>query len=319
MSVAVVGAGIAGAACARALLTAGHEVVVLDRGRVAAGRMASRNIGGRRTDLGASYLTARDERFVAVVEDWVARGLARPWTDTFHVATPDGLGQPKSGPVRYGAAGGLRCLVEDLLADLPVASSTTVGAVGPGPTVDGRSYDAVVLAMPDPQVARLLDPALTDERAAVADRPWEPVLALAAGWDTRTWDDGFDGCFVSADHGSAVLGWVADDGRRRGDGAPVLVAHSSSPFAAAHLEDPQAAVPELTAATRRVLAVDDAPAWTFVQRWTFARPAGPRDEPFFLGPARVGLCGDGWGSPKVETAYLSGRALGERLAAELAG
>ena len=317
MSVAVVGAGIAGAACARALQAAGVDVEVLDRGRVPAGRMATRELGGRRVDTGASYLTARDHRFVAVVEDWTARGLAHPWTDRFSVATPDGLGPAKSGPLRYGAAAGLRSLVEDLLAGLRVSTSTTVGAVGPGPTVDGRAHDAVVLAMPDPQAARLLAPALGAERAALADRVWEPVLALAAGWQTRTWDDGFDGCFVSPDADGAVLGWIADDGRRRGNGAPVLVSHSSSAFAAAHLDDPDRATPALVAATQRVLGLDQPPVWTYVQRWTFARPAEPRAEPFFLGPARVGLCGDGWGSPRVETAYLSGLQLGEHLAAEL--
>jgi predicted NAD/FAD-dependent oxidoreductase len=311
-----VGAGIAGAACARALVAAGVAVEVLDRGRVPAGRLATRELGGRRVDLGASYLTARDERFVAVVDDWVQRGLARPWTDAFHVATSTGLGPTKTGPLRYGAAAGLRSLVVDLLGDVPVRPSTSVGAVGPGPTVDGRAYDAVVLAMPDPQAARLLDPSLTAERAAVEGRAWEPVLALAAGWDERTWDGAFDGCFVEDD---PVLGWIADDGRRRGDGAPVLVAHSASAFAAGHLDAPGAAADELAAATRRVLGIDAPPAWTFVQRWTFARPAAPRDEPFLLGPQRVGLCGDGWGSPRVETAYLSGRALGEHLAAELAG
>ena len=316
MTVAVVGAGIAGAACARALVAGGVDVEVLDRGRVPAGRLATRELAGRRVDLGASYLTARDERFTAVVDDWVERGLARPWTDTFHVAAADGLGTTKSGPVRYGAGGGLRSLVADLLAGLPVVLSTGVAAVGPGPTVDGRAYDAVVLAMPDPQAERLLDPSLTAERAAVAGREWEPVLAVAAGWPARVWDDGFDGCFVD---GSPVLGWIADDGRRRGDGAAVLVAHSTSPFAAAHLADPPAATAELVDATRAVLAIDEEPAWTFVQRWSFARPAAAREEPFLWGPARVGLCGDGWGSPKVETAYLSGRALGERVACDLSG
>ena len=288
---------------------------MLDRGRAGGGRLASRTLAGRRVDLGASYLTARDERFVRVVDDWVVRGLARPWTDTFHVAGPDGLGATKQGPLRYGApAGGLRTLVEDLLAGTPVQPSTTVTAVGPGPTVDGTAYDAVVLAMPDPQAARLLDASLTDEVAAVQGRTWEPVLALAAGFDARTWDDAFDGCFVD---GSDVLGWVADDGRRRGDGAPVLVAHSTSPFAAQHLDDPDAATDAMVRATAAVLGVAEPPTWTSVQRWTSARPAEPRDEPFHLGPARVGLCGDGWGSPKVDTAYLSGRLLGERLAEEL--
>ncbi len=313
-TVAVVGGGIAGAACARALLAGGLAVQVLDRGRAGGGRLASRTLSGRPVDLGASYCTARDDRFVAVVDDWVRRGVARPWTDTFHVAGPDGLGETKQGPLRYGAPGGLRSLVEDLLDGTPLELATTVRAVGPGPTVDGTAYDAVVLAMPDPQAARLLDASLTDERAAVADRTWEPVLALAAGWDERRWDDAFDGCFVD---GSDVLGWVADDGRRRGDGAPVLVAHSTSPFAAQHLDDPDAATDAMVSATAAVLGLDGPPSWTQVQRWTFARPAEPRDAPFHLGPSRVGLCGDGWGSPKVETAYLSGRSLGEQLVADL--
>ena len=313
-TVAVVGAGIAGAACARALRTAGVDVEVLDRGRAAGGRLASRTLAGRRVDLGASYCTATDARFVAVVDDWLRRGVARPWTDTFHVAGPDGLREPKTGPLRYGAPGGLRSLGEDLLTGTPVRLGTTVTTVGPGPTVDGRAHAAVVVAMPDPQAARLLDPSLAEETAAVADRAWEPVLALAAGWDERAWDPDFDGCFVD---GSDVLGWVADDGRRRGDGAPVLVAHSTSPFAARHLDDPDAAAGPMTQAVRAVLCVDAAPAWTSVQRWSFARPAAPREAPFHLGPARVGLCGDGWGSPKVETAYLSGRLLGEQLAREL--
>ena len=227
-----------------------------------------------------------------------------------------GLRETKQGPLRYGAPGGLRSLVEDLLDGTPLQPATTVTAVGPGPTVDGTPYDAVVLAMPDPQAARLLDASLAAERAAVEDRTWEPVLALAAGWDERRWDDAFDGCFVD---GSDVLGWIADDGRRRGDGAPVLVAHSTSGFAAQHLEDPDAATAAMVAATAGVLGLDRPPAWTLVQRWTFARPAEARDAPFHLGPARVGLCGDGWGSPKVETAYLSGRLLGEQLAAELTG
>ena len=321
MTVAVVGAGISGAACARALADAGQSVRVLDRGRVAGGRIASRSRSGRAVDTGASYLTARDERFRCVVDDWLARDLARPWTDTFSVAARSGDGtvglrERKAGPLRYGAPAGLRTLVEDLLADLPLAASTEVTTVGPGPVVDGQAYDAVVLAMPDPQAERLLHPDLHEERAAVAGRRWEPVLALAAGWDQRRWDGDFDGCFVSD---SDVLGWVADDGRRRGDSAPVLVAHSTSPWAAGRLTDPAAAADDLVAATSALLSIDAAPAWSFVQRWSFARPAQPRDEPFHLGPDLVGLCGDGWGTPRVETAWLSGHLLGQRLAEVLRG
>lgn len=312
--VAVVGGGLSGAACARALTAAGVGVEVHDRGRVPGGRMASPRVGERRVDVGASYFTVRDAAFTAVVEDWRTRGLARPWTDAFHLAGPDGLGALKPGPVRWAARDGLRSLVADLLTGLDVRQSAAVRGVGPGPTVDGRAYDAVVLALPDPQAAPLLDPSLAAERAAVADREWEPVLALAAGWDTRSWAADFDGCFVE---GSDVLGWVADDGRRRGDGAAVLVAHSTSPWAASRLAEPAEATAGLVAALREVLHLPADPAWTRVQRWTYARPAAPREQAFHLGPARVGLCGDGWGSPRVETAWTSGDALGRALAAEL--
>jgi predicted NAD/FAD-dependent oxidoreductase len=249
----------------------------------------------------------------------LTRGLARPWTDRFHVATPrHGLGQPKTGPWRYGAAGGLRGLAVDLAVDLAVEQEVEVQAVGSDsggrPTVDGTAYDAVVLAMPDPQAAHLLDSSLHAERTAVAGRDWEPVLALAAGYDRRAWDEGFDGCFV---HDSDVLAWVADDGRRRGDGAAVLVAHSSPSYAEHRLVDPASAVPDMVAELWDVLGVRVEPAWTFMQRWTFARPAVSREEPFHLGPARVGLCGDGWGAARAETAWVSGTRLGRELARRL--
>lgn len=311
MTVAVVGAGIAGAACARALHEAGVDVTILDRGRVPGGRLASRRFDGRPVDLGASYLTCRDERFSAVVDDWCARRLAHPWTDAFHVATPAGLGERKSGPLRYGTASGLRSLVVDLLTGVPVTQSVHVTSVGPGPVVDGREYETVVLAMPDPQALPLLVD-LPDERAQLADRVWEPVLALAARFPSRSWD--LDGCFVE---GSDVLDWVADDGQRRGDGAPVLVAHSTSALAARHLADPTAAGPELLATLRSLLGISDVPDWSFVQRWTYARPVDGREMPYWLGDSGVSLCGDGWGSPRVETAWLSGHLLAQALADRL--
>jgi renalase len=317
-SVAVVGAGIAGAACARALAGAGVAVQVLDRGSAPGGRMSSRTLHGRAVDLGASYLTAQDPGFEAVVDGWLARRLARPWTDRFCVATPDGIEGVKAGPLRYGAAGGLRSLVLDLLAGVPVASGVEVAAVTSDRAgalrVDGTAYDAVVLAMPDPQALRLLDAALSEERAVLADTVWEPVLAVAAGYAARTWDDGFDGCFVND---SDVLGWIADDGRRRGDGAAVLVAHSTASYAQGRLVDPPAALPPMLTLLRSLLDLDADPVWTVAQRWSLARPAGTREQPFHLGPARVGLCGDGWGSPRVETAWRSGQLLGEELARRL--
>jgi renalase len=308
--VLVVGGGISGVACARVLQDAGVPVRVRDRGQRLGGRMAVRTVDGRPVDVGASYFTADSPSFRLLVESWVAAGLARPWTDTFHVATPDdGVTGTVTGPLRYSTPGGLRSLVEALAVGLSVTSGDEVESVTSGPLVDGEPFAAVALAMPGPQADDLLPAALVEE-AAVAPRLWEPALSLVARWDHRTWRD-LDGVFV---HDSPILTWVADDGRRRGDGAPVLVAHSDPVLAAAHLDDPEAAVPVMLDELRRTLRIDTLPTAQFVQRWSLAKPADAVAPPFHLGPARVGRCGDGWhGRSRIESAYLSGAALGRGI------
>ena len=138
----VIGGGISGVACARALADHGRPVRLVDRGRRLGGRMGGRTLHGRPVDLGASYLTVgADSDFGPVVADWVDRGLARPWTDTFAVAGPDGIERTTTGPVRYGTPGGLRSLVVDLVAGVPVELERTVTAVTDRPSVEiGRAH-----------------------------------------------------------------------------------------------------------------------------------------------------------------------------------
>jgi renalase len=301
--VVVVGAGLSGVACARELQAAGIGVRLLDRGHVPGGRMASRTLWERRVDLGASYFTVSDDGFAAVVDGWARRGLAREWTDTFAVLGDDERGST-SGPMRWGAAHGLRSLVEDLATGLAVERRQVE-------SVDELDADVVVLAMPDPQARRLVDDHPVER---TLDREWEPVIAVAARWADRAWD--LDGVFVNGD---PDLGWIADDGRRRGDGAPVLVAHTTPALAACHLDDPAGVAPEAVGALRRLLDLGE-PEDVHVHRWTYARPVGERTDPFALvdGDRLVGVCGDGWGArPKVEIAWLSGVRLGRALVERL--
>jgi renalase len=315
--VVVVGGGISGVACARALAEAGTPVRVLERAHRVGGRLSSKPLpadAGRVVDLGAAYFTVRDEEFAAVAESWRRRGFAVPWTDTLASREPDGSWSSKSGPERWCAPGGLRTLVDDLARDLRISYGHTATSVGPGPTVDGRPARAVVLAMPDPQAARLLDPAL---RAAtvVADRAWQPVISVALGYGHRSWEH-LSAAFVN---GHPDVDLIADDGDRRGDLAPVLVAHTTAERARQHLHDPDGAIAPVVAAVTELLGLSDAPAWTHAHRWSYASPAEPHDGEFSLDDELVGLCGDGWGSPKVETAWRSGTLLGRAIAERLGG
>ncbi len=284
--------------------------------------MASRVLDGRPVDTGASYFTVSDDAFAAVVDDWEQRGLAHRWTDTFDVFDGSTRGERKTGNDRWGAARGLRSLVEDLAEGLDLEGHTVESvAVTDEPArvkVDDRKASAVALAMPDPQARMLLDPASTTW--AALDDPFEPVLALSAGWDARTWgslaggDDvaeTFDGAFVNGDE---WLSWIADDGQRRGDDAAVLVAHSTSTLAAAHLESPDEAQVPMLSALMTLLGISEAPRWSHLHRWSVAKPTGAREQPFYLDDNTIGVCGDAWSQrPRVESAYLSGAALGAAI------
>jgi predicted NAD/FAD-dependent oxidoreductase len=313
-AVAVVGAGISGVACARVLADAGLPVVVLDRGRRPGGRMARWTRDGRAVDVGAAYLTVWDPDFALLADGWDARGLAHPWTDSFTVWRDGAVQQEQDGPVRWAAEQGLRCLVDDLAAGLDVRSGVDVTAVGAGPLVDGQPVRAVALAMPDPQARDLLGTELSDVAEGLAAR-WQPVITVVASYPSRTWA-GLQGMFV---HGSPVS-LVVDDGRRRGDQAPVLVAHTTHEVAQRHLDDPQAAVPLVLDELARLVGVREQPVWAEAKRWGAAAPARPRTDRYRLGESLVGLCGDGWAQrPRIEGAWLSGRDLGRALVARLAG
>jgi renalase len=321
--VIVVGAGISGVACANRLRAAGLGVRVLERSHRVGGRMAIRteHLGGRPhpVDIGASYFTVQDPRFAAVATDWQRRGMARPWTDTFYLATPDGRIGTTSSPSRWSSPHGLRSLVEDLAEGLDVELRHEVREVWPGadgvPLVDGEPAPAVVLAMPDPQAADLLPDDLARD-LGVTGRSWNPVLCVWAAWKQAWWPR-FDGVFVDD---SSVLAWVADDGRRRGDGAPVLVAHTTAPFAEARLDDVASGVGPVLREMPAVLgagAMPD-PEWVRVHRWSLASPRHNRREPFGLHESLIGACGDAWGArSRVEQAWLSGHLLGGELAERL--
>ena len=307
----VVGGGVSGIACARAIADAGHPVVVRDRGHRLGGRMAVKTVDGRPVDVGASYFTASVPVFQRLVDGWVDVELARPWTNTFHVGEPGRLVGTRTGPMRYATPLGLRSIVEDLAHGIAVAEHDEVGEVEAGPTADGVEYAGVALAMPGPQALDVLSESLAAERGA-SGGVWEPCVALVVTYDARAWPE-VDGVFVND---STVLTFIADDGRRRGDDAPVLVAHAHPLLSAAHLDNPAALLRPMLEELAGVLGISAEPRSAFVKRWSLAKSMNPHAEHYFWSDGRVGLCGDGWHGPsRIESAYLSGRALGRAMAA----
>jgi len=270
---------------------------------------------GRPVDIGAAYFTVSDPQFAELVNGWEALGIARPWTDTLATAGPDGLIGSRSGPVRWAAPNGLRSLVEHEASELTGVEFDFPRQVGEvtfdgGPMVDGQACDLALLCAPDPQVLQLLsgDVVFDGVRSRLSAISWEPALAYIAVYEQVCWPD-FKAAFVN---GSPILSGIADDGSRRGDGAAVLVAHSTGEVAAANYDEPMGAESVMREAVNRVLGITAQPVSTHVHRWGLARPIDSHSEPHLLDrELGIGVAGDSWfDGPKVETAWLSGRSLG---------
>ncbi|MGM0507127.1 MAG: NAD(P)/FAD-dependent oxidoreductase [Bacteroidota bacterium] len=90
MKIAIIGAGIAGLVAGRELTLAGHEVIVIEKGRTVGGRLSTVRLGkeGPLADNGVSWVTANRPEFRPFASDLIERDLLDVWGD--HIDYYDG-------------------------------------------------------------------------------------------------------------------------------------------------------------------------------------------------------------------------------------
>jgi renalase len=310
--VVIVGAGIAGLACARRLAQAGVPALVLDKGRGIGGRVATRRVDGLQFDHGAQYVTAKGEGFAAVLRDLVTAGDAAPW--------PGARGLP-----RIVGTPGMVTLGKALAAGLDVRQGVQVTAIRPGDggwqVETGDAHHAatrVVVTVPAPQVAGLLgadNPLLV----RIGGVRMEPCLTLMAGTNAPP-------PFATRETPDEPLAWISQDsakpGRPAGNvtgGAVAWVAQAGPAFSAAHLEDSPAAIVALLLPMLcdRLSIKADRVTHATAHRWRYARVTAALGQPFLRDAGGSLYLGGDWCiGPRVEAAWTSGTAIANDLLAQ---
>lgn len=331
--VAVVGAGVAGLACAQRLRTAGRHVVVFDKGRRPGGRVATRRAGDLRFDHGAQFFTARDPRFAEVVAQAEAAGAVVTWGGPFATLQRGVRGEdPRRGAVRYVGAPGMSGLAQALAGAHPVRSGARVervlsaegrfvlelGPAGAGAPAREGPFDEVVVAVPPRQAADLLRdlPGAARDAAERSSGALLPSLCAMAAFAAPL-EGAQGGMFVVDDE---VLGWAAHDGGKPGRGeAATYVLHGTAAWSLAQFQrPPEEFAAALLQAFGRALGRDGElpePTHLVGHRWGYALADGePPAAKFVLEASGLGLCGDALGGGRVEGAYVSGLELGDALA-----
>ena len=312
-TVAVIGAGLAGLSCARALAAAGATVSVYEKSRGAGGRMATRRALATAFDHGAQYFTVRDVEFARLLAPLTERGSVAPFVARWGAGAPEDpqlwVGVPGMADVGRGLGRGLVVNLERRITAL-----TRDGASWRLDDADGTQhgpYDRVVVAVPAPQ-ALLLAGLPAPLAAALSSVAMEPCLALMA-----TFGAPLATAFDVDWRPDPVLPFVCRNNSKPDRGATeAWVLHADAQWSETRFAADEAQVTaELVAAlARRLGGAPVVPSGTVLHRWRYARVSTPLDQDcLYDAPSGVGLCGDWCLAARVEAAFQSGTALAARL------
>lgn len=338
--VAVIGAGIAGAACARALAEHGVEVRVFEKSRGPGGRMSTRRGDAGEFDHGAQYFTARDARFARRVSSWQADGVVAEWRARFATVGPFGA-MPLEAPPRFVAVPKMSALCEWILSHpgIDVCRRTTVAGIARGgrgwtvgatdadggPTEFGE-FDAVLSTAPARQTATLFAPVAPSLAQAAARVAMRPTWSLMWASPTRV-DLPFDHAeIVEGVRGAGdAIAWVSRVSSKPGraqDGVDRWTILARADWSADRLEREAAemapALCEAFAALGASLGVFvPPPAHAAAHRWRHGLASQEGGESAaFDRELGLGCAGDWMRGSRVEDAYLAGAALAGRVLGE---
>lgn len=336
-SIAVIGAGLAGLACARTLAQAGRKVAVFEQAGQVGGRMASCETPFGTFDHGAQYFTVRDARFSQALAS--APGSYKPWSanavrvldphgrvaeaalpsrESHFVGTPsmDAVPRQWARPLLEAGALELDTRVTRIERDTLDPKRWQLQTSGPEDSSHVYSgFDAVLLALPCAPARALLrassQPALSAAMDQVEVAPcWSLMLAfpnavqptlvtLGPQWNAA----------LSTHH---RIAWLARESSKPGRSRVERWTVQASPnWSQEHLDDDEQTVTaKLHKAFAEVTGIRAEPAFTQVFRWSNAKTMRPLGKSM-LWDADLGLgaCGDWCLGHRSEDAFVSGLEL----------
>lgn len=300
--IAIIGAGIAGLACARRLSDAGLKLVIFDKGRKAGGRAATRCVTGDiQFDHGAQYFTARSAAFSSVLENMLSCGAAALWDDGSE--KPHFVGIPS-----------MNALAGYLGRDLKIHQSTEVVAVRRARNgwavdigADTHQFDMVVITIPAPQIFGLLGQAgaFADELEGIG---FDPCLTLMAALEPIS---GLP--FVTRADADDSLSWIAEDSSKPDRGTEACwVAQASPSWSARYLDSDSEAIATmmLPMLCDRLAITRSKVRYVTAHRWRYAKVSEPLGKPFMRHRSGTLYAGGDWclGS-RLEAAWISGDSI----------
>lgn len=339
--IAIIGAGMAGLAAAKALTDAGHRVTIYEKSRGVGGQVATRRLEGCIVDHGAQNIKPGDSSLAELMLQTLPTKDLIKIEQPIRLYTSDGNIWPpdaeKNAEPKYSYRNGMTTLPKLLLSALPTDLAEIryeVRITKLAETADevvlhdetgnevGRA-DAAIVTAPAPQAADILG-----ESAPFMRSTWETLdrvkalrqveynrsITLLLGYAAPV-PPAPAYALLAEDRASDLL-WLAFEQtkcvERAPNGEAILIAQMGPKFSKYHYEEEEAMVVGRVLAELRPLfgTVYDAPIWHQVKRWKFT-PYGMVhfEEVNYQGmSSSVIICGDALRpeNGRVHQAYESG-------------
>jgi predicted NAD/FAD-dependent oxidoreductase len=335
---AIIGAGMAGIACARTLMQAGHRVTVFEKSKGAGGRMATRSTSFGSFDHGAQYFTVRDPRFAQalattphICKPWSANAVrvldpmgrvievARNTQDKHWVATPgmNALVKAWAQPLVQNDTIHFESKVFKIERDTLHPELWQLQSEEPeGAQSVFSGFDQVLLAIPSNQAIDLLrnSKIKMEQAEALAQVQVAPSWTLMLAFPNAMQP----GLITLGPQWNAArsvhhrVAWLARESSKPGrQQVERWTVQASAAWSQEHLEDaPDRVQAKLLKAFSEITGIRATPAHAAVHCWKYAKTLQPLAATHMLSPKQgIGLCGDWCIGHRVEDAFVSGLEL----------
>ena len=332
MVIGIIGAGISGLAAGRLLAQNGHQVTIIEKSRGFGGRMATRYAGENqqtKMDHGLSYFSANSPEFQQFVAELIEQNLVKRWGDDFSFYDGENLYETNPNlpnEATFSAINGMNSIGKYLSRWVDVKTDTLAGGltfIGSNRTkkrpwminlTAGNTFeaDAVILALPAPQVYGILNTTIDEINALkivreIDEIDYDPCYSLMAGYGNTELPE-WEG--ILCQHSG--IRFISNEATKKEKKQECsLVVQATPSFTRAHhgKKDEEITKAMLGELERIAGGWSASPEWTQLHYWRYYRAVSVLDRPYMeleFDEAPLALTGDYFEGNSVGDAYRSG-------------